>query len=66
MLYTPVLQSVPEMEGIIVCHGVMRDRVGMGVGDPFLRIHSVEFMYLVFMCMPGERYHKQFSSLLCL
>ena len=26
----------------------------------------VEFMYLVFICMPGERYRRRLQSLLCL
>ena len=33
---------------------------------PELRFSLVEFVYLVFIRMPGESYHRRLKSLLCL
>ena len=49
-----MLLSVPEMEGIYMpLRGIL-----------FEDVPVVEFMYLVFTCMPGESYCKRLGSLL--
>ena len=61
----PVSPSVPDMEGIFICHwGAWRR--GPSLTDVY-SLPLVEFMYLVFTCMPGESYRKRLGSLfLCL